>query len=989
MDRFKAGERRTVTVVFSDMKDFTALSERLDPEEMDGLMNTVFSRFEAAVRRYGGAVEKYIGDALVAVFGAPTIHEDDPARAVNAALDFVEETRKINRSLRGRDIEIGFRTAVHTGLITTGKRGDYEVVTGHAMSVASRLESGAPLNHIVVSQATKEKCETDFDFSPGYSIAAKGKKEPITAFRVEGRRTGFAAQDEPFVGRDGLVDRIFRRYIKHDSRATTGYVLTGEPGVGKTSAARQFVKRTAELPAGQPALLYARARRFRKVGFSVIIELLLSYLRFDPEADDEHRVSRLREELDIEESTARSFTRFVSGEENLDNNAFVVLYVLLGAIVKKFADNPYPVLLFIDNVHNIDRQSRDFFRFFLKNARIKPFFLLTGRETHPVLVEIFDELETLEIGPLAREDCRRLARQLWPEIAEEEVDRILAYAEGNPLFIKEYVKFVRENRDGTALPMTIQNIFLASVEKYDGEQQSLLKKLSAFSLSFNLDEARSVQEKTGGDAGMVEPVLSTFLEEGILIKEKDSYSFKHDIFRMALYDSLLNHNKKLLHGLIAEKLMQSTARDVLGVLYHLVRAEQYSTAKRLLLEEAGQVYYNTEYLPCIDAIIDNLEAEDHDSRIQCLFMKSAILFNNGRVEGADTILKQLLRLSISHKNIGFSAMAYHLLGAYNLKAYCFEKAAFCCRKALTYYKQAEDGRNQGHIRNILTHLSLIELRRNRPRRSLEHIRDMRNYQGPERRHAEPNALAEYHLLQGRYREALKVVDAVLGEIEDERSDAWFSAQFLLSRIQAQLCDFRALEQTLRRLLDFRSSHVALVSQFHGSMALCLCSREDNPDEHLRQAEYMAQQIGNDFDLALSLRTLATARHAAGDETGAEAMAREGVAIGLRHAGPDPTFSLLLLLTEISLGRKAAEDARFYLREAGFIADRGVLLDRKDRILYHFFRHRLQEGAAAESLPKSRELLAEETEELGEPRLVRNLLALRCYAEIGRHEADEA
>ncbi|MFW6364116.1 MAG: adenylate/guanylate cyclase domain-containing protein, partial [Spirochaeta sp.] len=187
------GERRTVTILFSDMQGFSELSEHMDPEEIDSIMNTVFDAYREIVERQEGTVEKYIGDALVAVFGVPRIHGDDPQRAVHTALDFLDEIAKLNSELSKRNLQLQFRTGIHTGLITTGHRGEHRVVTGHAMSIASRLESHAPPNGILVSIETKEQCENDFVFSSPAKYAIKGSRQPITAFKVLSR----AAQPYP------------------------------------------------------------------------------------------------------------------------------------------------------------------------------------------------------------------------------------------------------------------------------------------------------------------------------------------------------------------------------------------------------------------------------------------------------------------------------------------------------------------------------------------------------------------------------------------------------------------------------------------------------------------------------------------------------------------------------------------------------------------------------------------------------------------------
>ena len=202
------GERRYVTVLFADMKGFTDLSRRLDPEEMDLLMERVFGRFESIISAYGGSVEKYIGDALVAVFGVPQIHEDDPTRAVYAALDFLDQLKNIKLGDSGEIAPVGFRIGINTGLITTGKRGQQEVVTGHAMAVAARLESEAELNSVFVSEATREKCSDDFVFSKRQLLRLSEEAEPVAAYKVLGRIETPPVSDLPFLGRDRKSTRL-------------------------------------------------------------------------------------------------------------------------------------------------------------------------------------------------------------------------------------------------------------------------------------------------------------------------------------------------------------------------------------------------------------------------------------------------------------------------------------------------------------------------------------------------------------------------------------------------------------------------------------------------------------------------------------------------------------------------------------------------------------------------------------------------------------
>ncbi|HQG39681.1 MAG TPA: adenylate/guanylate cyclase domain-containing protein [Spirochaetales bacterium] len=170
----KNGERRNATLLFADMKGFTHLSEYMDPEEMDSLMNKIFGTFEEIIQNYGGYVEKYIGDALVAVFGVKELHDDDPFRAVKAALEFLHRIKNLALDLKKDSVEFAFRIGIHYGQVATGKRGKFDVVTGHAMAIAQRLEAAAEPNSILVSDAVYELCKTDFAFTGPFSFQVKG-----------------------------------------------------------------------------------------------------------------------------------------------------------------------------------------------------------------------------------------------------------------------------------------------------------------------------------------------------------------------------------------------------------------------------------------------------------------------------------------------------------------------------------------------------------------------------------------------------------------------------------------------------------------------------------------------------------------------------------------------------------------------------------------------------------------------------------------------
>lgn len=983
---FRSGERRTATILFSDMKDFTALSENMDPEEMDSLMNDLFSTFESIIRRHDGVVEKYIGDALVAVFGAATIHEDDPSRAVNAALDFLDEIRHLNRRLKPRNLAVSFRTGIHTGLIATGKRGRFEVVTGDAMNVASRIQSAAPANSIYISQTTKEKCAGDFTFSNSIALDLRGREEPISAFAVTGRNTDPFTDSATFVGRDELLAELMRLYLRHNPAEVGGFFVTGEAGIGKTGLVTRFISRVRELPGFDSAVLFARAQRYRNLPFAAVTDLVSNYLGLSSAEEEERIAARIASTLNVRPESAGELAALVSGNRpiSVDSSVFIHLYGIAESILRRHEKSPYPSLMFIDNVDYLDAQSRDFFQFFLKNTRTRPFFLLADRTVQPAVGELFKGLSRLPVPPLSREQSAALIRSLRPGTLDEPtLQSILTNAGGNPLFVREYVRFTREDRDVSSLPATIQTIFLASIDGYDPAVRDLLKKLSVFVQSFTRDDAAYVQDHTEGDPEIVDSTIEFLLQEGILIREKEEYFFKHELFKKALYNSVLNHNKKILHGLVANLMREAGNPHTLRLIYHLTRAEQFSDARNVLLN-AYDHSVNMDYLRYIDLLLEKCDESDFDTRIQYLFSKSAILFNNGNTEDADAILKQILRIAVDRKNTQFMASAYHLLTAYNMKSYSFQKAYFCGRKALAYYDKAGSGggRLMQQV-NVIQLMSLTELLRNNLDESSRLIMMLSDEKYAQYKNT-VEARAERYLLTGEYREAADLLDFAIEKIGSRVDDHWLSIRALAVLANWHLCDFQRTKAAIRELLSVRSHHYSNISQFHAQLAVaCRFTGEETAvAPNLQQAEFYAYQIRNDFDLIDALRSLSVALLILGDDAKAAAVAQQGITIGLRHSAYYPTFSLLIALAEIYFNRGEPANAGFFLGEAAFTVELNPLLLNRDVMLYYYLKYRLEESDKRFTyLETAYGFLEHEKAELDRPELVSSFLQLRSYGKV--------
>lgn len=981
-ESLKAGERREAAILFSDMKGFTSLSERLDPEEIDALMTRIFGLFEGIIRAHGGIVEKYIGDALVAIFGVPELHEDDASRAVHAALEFLARAGEADSRLAAGGRALAFRTGIHTGLVTTGKRGEFDVVTGHAMSIAQRLETAAQPGSILVSESAKEKCEADFAFAGPMCIDAKGKSEPIVAYEVKGEASGELLDSGPFIGRRELLDEMLKAYIRNSYDDVSGFFLQGDAGAGKTRLIQAFVEKARRFPDFGTPVLQARAQKYRPGEFAVVVDIILGYLGLGPDADRVRAHAVLSSALpEVPECSAARFSDIVFGREGRSAAASCIsaLYDIFEAILERHAQDLFPILVCVDNAPFMDRLSREFFQYLFKNGRVKPFFLLAGRDFPPELRKTFQGVKALKLPPLSDGEAEELVRSRWPDIPSEALGRILETSMGNPLFLREYAAYAHKRGDSSALPATIQNIFLSSLERYPPEWRDLAKRVSVFAHSFTADDARYIQRSTGGDVGCVDAALARFSADGLIVEEAGSFAYRVDVYKKALYSSLLNHNKRVLHGHVADILLSRERPDRLRLIYHLVRAERYAEASRVLIDDPNRTY-NYDALPYIDILIRRLSGDEKAS-FRLLITKAAILFNRGQTEESEKVLKRIMRIALARKDATLMGYAYHQVCVHAALTYAFQKAVFAGQKALYYYRRSDIGVRS--VQNLLRTMSMACVMRNdldEARRLVsqcEAIPEGDAFEGA-------GARAEFQLLTGDYDKALAGIDRVLeGLPEDYRGSLFFALDFKL-RTLWQLCDFSGISEAARRLLALGPLSESALSQANAMLALAhrLAGERDASRERFVQAEFYAGQIRNDFDRVDALRSLALCRYLAGESRKAESTALEALTLGLRHSCFWPAFTLLVLVAESSEERGKMERARFFLNEASYFFTTGLLLPSKDLILYYYLASRLFDPAlASRNLTVACRLLEEEKARLGRGELVSAFLSIRSYGKI--------
>lgn len=624
-------QRKTVTVLFADVAGSTELGAELDPEVLRAVMTRYFDSARAAIERHGGVVEKFIGDAVMAVFGVPAAHEDDALRAVRAA----QELRDA--------VELPVRIGLNTGTVMTGD-GDSSFVTGDAVNVAARLEQAAGAGEVLLGARTHRLVRAVVRAETIPPLLVKGKAKPLEAYRLleitaEPRRRHAA----PMVGRGHELDLLRQGYERASTtRACELLTILGGAGIGKSRLCNAFL---AELH--DQRVLTGRCLSYGEgITYWPVVEVLK---QLGPQALPDTVAQPLAAVRG--DSTARTTPPETAWAVR---KAFEAA-ALHRPLVVVFDDIHWGEATFLDLVEQVVLLSRDAPIFVLCMARPE---LLDRRPGwgagHPAVT-------TVTLGPLPEAETTTLARSLLDSDDEQLLGRITAAAEGNPLFLEEMAELVRDTGSAPGVPPTIHALLTARLDTLPLEERVVLQCGSIEGQVFHrtalLTLARDEQEPDVRLSALIrkeliEPGEPTFVVD-------DAYRFRHLLIRDVAYDALPKAARLELHdryaGWLDDRDEDLVERDEI-VGYHLEQAAHYARELMLtdrdfhvraaarLREAALRADLNGDAAATVNLARRALEllAPDHANAVELLPLVAKALYDTGQLDDADSVLDRAL-----------------------------------------------------------------------------------------------------------------------------------------------------------------------------------------------------------------------------------------------------------------------------------------------------------------------------------------------------------
>ena len=680
-------ERRLVTVLFADLAGSTTLAEELDPEILQERMSAIFEDLAEEALSYDGTIEKFIGDAIFVVFGAPIAHEDDPQRALRCALGmqhrFADHAARVKRD---HGIELGLRIGVHSGLVVAGRVrsiAEYGVM-GDTVNTAARLQAEAGPGQVYVTDDTFRLTDRYFAFREVGPLLLRGKERPTMVYALSGERAEDRARIDvsaPLVGRWMELSRLDLAFQSARLGRSEVVVIAGEPGIGKSRLVSEFLGLASPGEEGgsreesSPRVMRWTFSRVNQRPYAGFIEPILVELGIEPTAPDAmDRLETFVRQMGLVAEAVQLLAQFlhlpgagevIEGSEERQRTMFIAVFDVLAFLARSRA-----ILYVLEDLHYADPASMDLLAFVAARATGIPLLFLLAERVGPGMPEVRPtraNFTQLVLQPLSDEEAARIVETTVPVPADLR-DRIVARAGGNPFFIEESIRSLIESgvveRDeggawrlarvpaGLEVPATLHAVVAARIDRLPPPAKEAIQLASVIGVRFG----DRVLRASGGDrvADAVDHLVAADLVVDATPGERREgrYRFKHAVTQEVAYNTLLVRRRVELHRTVAasmERVLGDQLRDFYPALaHHYLLGEVPDKAADYAWRAAQRALSIHAHLDVIRFAEQALEIfeqlEDVDRAVEALYLLARIRRYRGENEAALAAYERALAL---------------------------------------------------------------------------------------------------------------------------------------------------------------------------------------------------------------------------------------------------------------------------------------------------------------------------------------------------------
>jgi adenylate cyclase len=970
-------ERRLVTVLFCDLVGFTPLAEQLDPEEVRDLQALYFDVMSAQIERYGGTVEKYAGDAVLALFGAPVAHEDDAERAVLCALGMQKAIEPVAEQARERwMVEPVIRVGVNTGEVVSGTWNAYGrkdiAVTGDAVNTAARIQAAAEPGEVLVGTETMRLTRRRIRYGERRDVVLKGKAGTVPvypAWRVRerfGERWETSEQASPLIGRDREMVQLLDVWVRSQGGEGQLVTLIGDAGVGKSRLIAELIDKVA----GSSAVRVVRARCLsygQQISLWLVADLLRSLFGIGEQDGLDEVRARLRAAVpgllrDCDHGAQEEALDVVGELLGLPPGSSMVahagpqirrqalirsLRLVLGALSDRA-----PTVILLEDLHWIDEGSQHVLKEVLSDVPgLRLLVLAAQRPGWSAPWSEWGWTERLTLRPLPEADAALLAGAVLGGVTlSAELERHVGErAGGNPFFVEEMLRSLRDTgglvqRDGSMhlatgaaewLPSTLTEVLLARLDRLEADVRSVAQVASVIGRSFGVTLLARVMER---ERSALEISLSALRQAEIAFPRRGTdleYVFKHVSMREVAYNTLVQKRRQELHLQTARAMAALYPADeyVEMIAYHYSKTDAHAEAVEWL-ERAGDraagVYANETAHEHYRDAIERLKVLRSEPRIVARLDEKlgSVLVTAGRYNEGVKALERAAAVYREERDLEAAGRATARMGM-----------------AHRFWGTPEQG------------ISLVQP-----------MIELLDWSGPSSSLASLYlALAQLLFLTGRYREmhgaaerAGELARAIgderlLGEAEERRGTAL--------HMLGQPEEARRVIEGALPLVERGGDLISLWrTQLNLGEALKISGDMQGSTRSTERSVEVATRIGNLDQMAFSLSNLGGILALVGDWKGAREALERAVTLSREGGGSDP--NALTGLAQLCLWEGNREEASRLLRDALALAEESADRQMQEWAWTHIAEMEVLAGRPGQARRQLEQLASREDAELG-------------------------